>query len=183
MKKLLILALLWALPAFADPVNVWVALRDDAQGAIVTRLQCDRDEACVYSGPVTNRQAKVFAKMSDRGNVQKLFRVDRQGARDWTVWSLYFDEPVTVLQKIQVELDNLATNYPTQFRIAGAWHWDGRQVGTQWNVDRTDVIGTPTYPVPARLIEAMPDLDSIGTRPTQLTDINLLMGQVPRRFQ
>lgn len=219
--------LLLASPALADIVNVWVALRDDAQQAIITRLQCDRDEACIYSGPVTNRQARVFEKMSDRASVQRLFRVDTDAGRDWTVWSLYFDEPVNVLLLVQAELDNLATSYPTQFRIAGAWRWQpgdiaSRQVGTQlvidtrtvtktWSILNPDyqpdpgepdhdprfvirvtgdvdedyvsgITGTPTYPVPARLIEAMPDIDDVGTRPTVLSDVNLLMGQPTRWF-
>lgn len=42
--------------------------------------------------------------------------------------------------------------------------------------------GTPTYPLHARLIDFMPDVDDVGTRPTELSDVNLLAGQPPRYF-
>ena len=245
MRQLLILALLWAIPATADPVNVWLAMRDDGQQAIVTRLQCDLSTDCTYvaglsrgqcdvrhtayldwlaerlawseavragqttapftipnsgdctaSGVVTNRQAKVFALMADRDNVQRLFRVDTVTGRQWTLWSVYFDAPVAPLLMMQMELDNLAANYTSQFVVIGAWHWDGRQVGTQWELDadeqRTgDTIGISTYPIHARLIQFMPDIvtydedgnETSRTRPITMSDVNLGFGQSPRRFQ
>ena len=163
-------------------VNAWLALRDDAQSAIVTRLNWDEAAQGPYAGPVTNRQARVFGAMSDRSVVQRLFRVDTNAGRDWTLWSVYFDEPQNVLQKLADELGQLATDYPSQFVIVGAWHWDGRQIGTQWNEDQTATTGTPTYPLHPRAIELMPDVDDIGTRPTEVSDVNLLFGQAPRRL-
>lgn len=222
MRKLILTILLcWVSQLSAAPVNVWLALRDDGQTAIVTRLQCDRASDCTYvtgvsqaqcdtihqafldaqrqddcntRGPVTNRQAKVFALMSDRGNVQRLFRADTVAGREWTLWSVYFDEPGGVLLLIQAELDNLAAKYPAQFAIAGAWHWDGRQVGTQW-VDVMDhsqgTTGAPTYARHSRLIQFMPDIVTYNangaeisrTRPLTLSDVNLSLGQSPRKFQ
>ena len=46
----------------------------------------------------------------------------------------------------------------------------------------TGHTGTPTYPIHPQLIELMPDVDDVGTRPTQLTDVNLIAGQPPREF-
>lgn len=166
-------------------VNVWLALRADAQALILTRLNWDEDVDGVYSGPVTDRQAKLFRLMGDRSNVQRLFRVDTD-TQDWTIWNLYFDFKADILTKIQDELDQLAIDYPNHIRIVGAWHNDGRQAGTQFTRDAdgniTGVTGTPTYPIHARILELMPDVDDIGTRPTVPSDINLLMGQTERRF-
>lgn len=208
-------------------VNVWIALRDDAQNAIRTRLEWDEESQGAYTGPVTDRTARLFSKMADRATVQRLFRVATLNTRQWTLWSVYFDEPVDVLQKVQDELDQLAIDYPSQFIIAGAWKEDGAMVGctlTQTEVanpaytgEPLDIpnpgfqpdpeqpdfdprptirnpawvpefitergqTGTPTYPLPAQLIELMPDVDDVGTRPTDPSDVNVLYGQPPRVF-
>jgi hypothetical protein len=42
--------------------------------------------------------------------------------------------------------------------------------------------GTAEYPIHARILELMPDLDDIGTRPTEPSDVNLGLGQSPRWF-
>jgi hypothetical protein len=207
-------------------VNVWVALRDDAQAAIRERLTWDEESQGPYTGPVSNRTAILFTRMRDIANVQRLFRVATINARQWTLWNLYFTERGNILQIIQDELDQLAIDYPNQFIIAGAWIWDNplacRQVGTQldiqtrtvqgtkpepnpnyqpdpeapnydpneWITVSVDVIqayvaghtGTPTYPLHPQLLELMPDVDDIGTRPTELSDVCLMAGQPPREF-
>jgi hypothetical protein len=180
MRILVFLLTLLAFPALAETVNVWLALRDDAQTAVINRLQCDRDPECVYDGPVTNRQARVFKAMTDRGTVQRLFKQQTAAGRVWTLWSVYFTEDRNTLLNAQIELDNLATTYPNQFRIAGAWWWDGRQIGTQWGDpvgDCSATTGTPAYPMPPQLADFMP-----GTDPT-LRDVNIWFGQSPRCFQ
>lgn len=151
-------------------VNVWIALRDDAQAAIKTRLDAD-DSGDPYSGPVDDRTARLFHRMIDRNTVQRLFKIATAGGRDYTLWSVNFDEPGNVLQKIKDELDRLAVEYPNRFIIAGAWLWDGSQVAG--------------YPPDARLDRFMPDdIDEQGSpvpNPT-VRDINLLFGQSPRIF-
>lgn len=167
-------------------VNVWLGLREEAQDAIIERL--DFDPELEYTGPVTDREARLFQYMSDRANVQRLFKTTRIGGRPWTLWSLSFTEN---LAQVQTELELLVENRPNHVTIAGAWFWDGRQVGTQFVHDEeglvTGVSGTPTYPLPVNaLLQFMPDLrDSEGvvTGPAvDLTDVNLLLGQSPRRF-
>ena len=208
-------------------VNAWLALRDDAQSALVTRLEWDTESQGDYTGPVTNRTAKIFATLQDRDAVQRLFRVDNVAGRDWTLWNCYFDAPGNVLQIVQDELDQLALEYPSQFVIVGAWKWDGAMVGC--SLVETEVAnpayvgeppmmsnpayqpdpelpdydprlnirnpawvpefitersqsGTPTYPLHSRALELMPDVDDVGTRPTEMSDVNLLLGQSPRVF-
>jgi hypothetical protein len=42
--------------------------------------------------------------------------------------------------------------------------------------------GTPLLPIPPNAIEFMPDVDDIGTRPTELSDVNKGQGQADRNF-
>ena len=55
-------------------------------------------------------------------------------------------------------------------------------------VTTTEIIGTtgqPLFPLHTRILEFMPDIvdeDGNSTRPTALSDVNLGMGQTPRRF-
>ncbi len=146
-------------------INVWLALREDAQALIKTRLQWDEETQGEYTGPITDRQFKLFQLMHDLDTTQRLFRVDRIGNRDWTLWSIYFDFKTSVLLKIQAELDDLTTNFPNHVKIIGAWHWGGGQV---------EQGGSPVYPLHNRILKFMPG----GV----LADINLGLGQTPRQF-
>ena len=156
-------------------INIWLAVRDDAQAIISTRLNWDEEVQGTYSGPVTDRQAKLFGYMHDRENTQRLFRVDSD-TRDWTIWNVYFDFPKDVLLKVKAELDQLMIDYPNHIKIVGAWKWDGIQIAD--------------YPPHTRLIEFMPDditYDQNGTeltrtRPLVPRDVNLGMGQTERQF-
>jgi hypothetical protein len=208
-------------------VNVWVALRDDAQAAIVERLTWNEESQGPYTGPVSDETALLFSRVKGGATVQRLFRVATIGGRDYTLWNLFYDGPTNILQRVQDELDQLAIDYPNQFIIAGAWIWDQgalacRQVGTQLDIQTRTVnrqaqeinpdyqpddqlpnydpdlyvtiqetfeeeyvaghTGTPTYPIHPQLIELMPDVDDVGTRPTELSDVNLMAGQPPREF-
>ena len=164
-------------------VNVWLGIRDDAQTAINTCL--DWDDSTEYSGPVGDREKKIFKAMSDHAVVQRLFNKATINSTLWNLWTVYFDEPKDILIKVKNELDYLEATYPSQFVIAAAWHWDGRQVGTQY--DEGVITGTPTYPIHPKLIDFMPDVwngDDPATysTATQLADVNLLAGQKPREF-
>jgi hypothetical protein len=44
------------------------------------------------------------------------------------------------------------------------------------------VTGTPLFPLHTSILEYIPDVDDIGTRPTDPSDVNLAAGQTPRRF-
>ena len=210
-------------------VNVWLGLRTTAQNAISTRLNWDEEFQGEYTGPISDRDAKVFRYMGDRGNKQRLFRVATISGANYALWSLDFSEN---LSQVKTEIDRLITENPTQMRVLGAWHHDdGRQVGTElvwdtrtvtktWSVLNPDYdpnefledgttpnpdydprfvlritgdveedyitgsTGTPAYPLLslAQFIKFMPDVDDVGTRPTDLSDINLSAGQAPRVF-
>ena len=203
-------------------INVWLALRDDAQALIKQRLRWNPRVDGPYTGPVDPRAATLFRRMADLEGTQRLFRTDRVAGRDYSLWSLYFNSKKVAPAKVKKELDWLIATYPNRVAILGAWHEDGRQVGTQHvydtqtvnkevsfrnpdfqpdpelplfddrrilrefrDVEVTSVVGktgTPLYPLHARLLNFMPDVDDIGTRPTGPSDVNLLAGQMPRSF-
>ena len=211
-------------------VNIWLALRDSAQDAIVTRLRWDEDTQGPYTGPVSNRTERLFRYMQGFADRQRLFKRPTLGGNRYTLWSITFSDSVDVLQKVRDELDDLEAKYPSLIVVAGAWIWqDGdmacRQAGTQLTIGTRSVVktyskfnpdyqpdpeaplfddrfvlrvtepveesyvsgstGTPLYPLSAQLLKFMPDLidaDGVVTPPTELTDVNLLMGQPPRSF-
>ena len=169
-------------------INVWLTLRDDAQNLIKIRLNWDEETKGEYVGPVSDRQFKLFRLMHDRAIVQRLFRVDKRLIRDWTLWSLYFDLPTAVLQKVKDELDALTLAFPNRVKIIGAWNWDGGQV---------EQGGSVVYPIHNRILKLMPDIvtfdiDTTGPVPvvteisrdpaTVPADVNLGFGQAPRQF-
>lgn len=154
-------------------VNVWLAVRDDAQALIVERLRWDIESQGAYTGPVTDRQARLFGYMADQDTTQRLFKTRTAAGRVWTLWNLYFNLPGNILQIVKDELDQLAVDYPNHIVIAGAWRWNGEQV--------------PGYPPHAQLLKFMPDVWNGDDPPTyspatELTDVNLLLGQSPRVF-
>jgi hypothetical protein len=124
-------------------VNVWVALRDDAQSAIVTRLRWDESTQGPYTGPVSDETALLFSRIKGGATVQRLFRVATLNSRQWTLWNLFYSGGANVLQWVQDELDQLAIDYPNQFIICGAWILDHplacRQVGTQLDIQTQTV--------------------------------------------
>lgn len=161
-------------------VNVWIALRDDAQASIHERVTWDEETQGNYTGPVTDREFKLFSKIATTG-VQKFWRVDTDTGRQWTVWSLNFSENLAF---VAAEINQLLIDRPNVIRVVGAWWFDGRQVGTQWELDgdgnRTgNTTGTPTYPIHSRILNFMPvGHPAGGVHP----DPNRMMGQQPRRF-
>ncbi len=176
-------------------VNVWLALRDDAQALVRERLAWDEETQGEYSGPVLDRAVRIFRMVAHLDAMGHMYRVDTPVSRAWSLWSLYFDKPVSMLLKVKDELDWLVATYTDRVKIGAAWHYsDGRQVGTTIEYDEdgaeTGMTGTPTYSLDSRLLEFMPNIvirDTDGNitsseRPTELSDVNLLQGQKERRF-
>ena len=168
-------------------VNVWLAISASGTTAIRTRLTTADED---YAGPITKTEHRIFRRMADFVTVERLFKKPTIGGKKWHLFSLNF----TATRNAKTALDWIAANRPGHFVIVGAWHWDGRQVGTQWEIvddERTgNTIGTPTYPIHPQLLKFMPDIierdedgNVISTTPAAvLTDVNLIQGQDPRRF-
>jgi len=173
-----------------NTVNLWIALSSAAKTAVNARLNWNEENNGVYSGPVGDKEARIFRAMADMTIVQNMFRVGGFGGTTWTLYSVYPESSMIAKRAV----DWLAANRTNVFKVVGAWHWDGRQIGTDWEVvegERTGVItGTPTYRIPtAQLLKIMPtikvyaeDGSHTETEPTELSDINLLLGQSPRVF-
>ena len=132
-------------------VNVWLALRDDAQALVRERLAWDEETQGEYSGPVPDRAFRLFRLMAHWKVVQNIFRTDAGGINDWHLWNIYLNKPKDILLKVRDEIDWLLANFTNQTRMGGAWHWDSRQVGTQFvydEVTRDVLVDDPDFVQP-----------------------------------
>lgn len=170
--------------------NVWLAISSTATTAIRERLQWDPAQGD-YNGPVTDTEHKIFDRMADFVTVERMFKRPTVVGKVWHLFSLNFRGSA----KAKDALDFIAANRPGHFVIVGAWWWDGRQVGTEWELDQDGVptgsiTGMPMYPIHPQTIKFMPDIveydedgNVISTTPaTVVTDVNLIQGQKDRRF-
>ena len=172
-------------------VNVWLGMSASVTSDIRTRLLWDEERQGKYAGPVADVEQRIFRTMAHFANVERKFKRPTITGRRRHLFSLNF----TSEAKANEALDQIAARRAGQFIIGGAWFWDGRQLGTEWELnedgERTEAtVGVPTYPLHPRLIDFMPDIverdedgNVISTTPaTVLTDVNLIQGQKERRF-
>lgn len=167
-------------------INLWIGLKQSAFDTL--RPLLDDYE---YDGQHL-LAVRFFRRMINHATVDRMFKVANIGGDDYRLFSLTFNDlNKNAALRLQEGLDHLTSNYPNQFAVAGAWFWDGRQVGTQW-VDPEDhsqgTTGTPLYPInETQLLKFMPDVWNGDDPPTysaatQLTDVILTQGQSHRRF-
>lgn len=170
-------------------INIWILMSASVTNLIRTRLEWDEEQSGEYRGPIGRLEHGIFSTMAHFSNVERMFKRPTISGQKRHLFNLNF----TSETKAQEALDYLAANRAENFIIGGAWYWDGRQLGTEWEVDtdgdRTGTTGTPTYPLHLRLIDFMPDVvehddgNVISTTPaTVLTDVNRIQGQESRRF-
>ena len=188
-------------------VNVLVAISATGTTAIRERLSWNEETQGEYSGVISKTEHAIFKKMHDVAIVQSRFRKPTIAGKSWRMFSLNFEAS----NKAKEALDWIAENRAGHFYIMGAWWYDGRQVGTQFVYDEEGIqqfdeviedeivisstpqtTGTPTYPInSAQLLKFMPlsrhyggvNGEIVTTTPaTELTDVNLVMGQKPRLF-
>lgn len=163
-------------------LNLWLGITATAKSQLAQYLDAE-DETI----PTNRLQAvRIFRRMADRAVVEKLFRTPTIQGTVWHLYSVSFDLDREGVAAASDAITYLETEYPSHFAVAGAWHWDGRQVGTQWVDDVGGATtGTPTYPLnTTQLLKFMPLVVTEGglEEPSTLTDVNLIQGQSPRRF-
>ena len=180
--------------------NVWLAMSTQARDEFRARRQqgdefrARRQQGDEYSGPMDDETYYVLDKMSDQEVVSGLFATPTLGGKTYITFSVYLPGEA----RVQKAIDDLTERWPGHFIVVGAWFMDGRQAGTQWELDeegeRTgNVTGTPIYPIPAQAYRIMPPVIVYGpdrevisstaaTSNADLRDINLLASQAPRRF-
>jgi len=141
-------------------VNLWMALDDRARPNANPQ---DED------GPGHS----AFRALGDP-SVRSIFRKDNpNGPRDYELWSLYYE--VADGNDLRDIRNALNADFPGQIRTIGAWWWDGSQVMNPGGQQ-------PLFPLHTSILEYMPDIDDVGTRPTAPSDVNLGLGQAPRQF-
>ena len=176
--------------------NLWLALSSQA----LTEFRNRRTQGDSYTGPMDDETYRILDKMSDQEVVKGMFKSPTIGGKTYNLFSVYLEGTAKAARAIE----KLTTDWPTHFFVIGAWWMDGRQIGTEWEIDEDElsetygqrtgnVTGTPVYPIPAAAWRIMPDVvtyDSEGneasripaTSNADLRDINVLQGQQPRRF-
>lgn len=173
--------------ALNQSANVWIVITDTVHEQIKDRIG-DPD----YDGQLINA-VRMIRRQADTIGSSRAFKRPTIAGKERRLFSVNFDQGEDGAA-IQDAIDLLDTELGTDFSVAGAWWWDGRQVGTQW-VDPTDqslgTTGTPLYPInETQLVKFMPDVVVDATDPdnpvygpaTQLTDVNVTAGQAERRF-
>jgi len=121
---------------------------------VKTRLNHDGERDGEYTGPVTEREYKLFRYMADLDSVSKLYAEPTIQGEQWVLWSITFNERKSMLQKIADELAVLIAKYPSKVAIAGAWHIEfgkpfSRQVGTQYLIESVEqFINDPQFNQP-----------------------------------
>ena len=170
-------------------VNLWIAMRKTAQDVLKVRLKWDSETKGEYTGPVREKTAKLFQTFADYDGVQRLFkeRSTMMGMRKWNIWSVYIEASGDDARAVRDEIDRLVSEYGNQIAIVGAWHMDGREVGTRYEDGK--LVGFPIYPIPLWVDDFMPDVwsldendEPISTPASGPVDVNLLLGQSPRTF-
>ena len=155
-------------------------------------------EPTPYSGPMDDQTVKIMSAVAERG-IADMFKQPTIGGKTYITLSINVNTNAA-----QDAIDHLTETWPAHFIVLGAWWMDGRQVGTQWEVDENpdsetfgertgNTTGDPLYPIPAAAWRVMPDVVTydengdetsrvVATSNADLRDINLLAGQAPRRF-
>ena len=126
----------------------------------------------------TELQAKNRETLSRCGDIQVqpgLWKTRTQGPRSWQLYSLLYE--VDTGPEFEQAIERFKSENPGQTDVLGAWFFDD---GMQYGIDPDDPESRPLYPIPARLIDYMPDVE--GAPATQVTDVNLYYGQAPRDF-
>ena len=147
--------------------NLWMGYRDLARG--------------------NSEENKAYKALGDP-RVRSIFKLDVQGQRDYELWSLYYE--VETEQELRDIRNDLNAEFPGQVRTIGAWWWDGRMVGQEFEYDEegniTGTTGQPIFPLHTSILGYMPDVYDPITETyspaTELADTNLGLGQQPRRF-
>jgi len=167
--------------------ELWLVITQQARDTL--RPLLDDEE---YDGQHLTA-VKIFRRIAERTGWERLFKTPTIQGKTWYIYSVIFNEMEQgVQQKARDAIDYLLAEYPNNIAVAGAWWWDGRQIGTQW-VDENDhsqgTTGTPLYPVHPRLIDFMPDVwdNSDPDNPVQvpaadLAQVRVMQGQLDRRF-
>ena len=153
--------------------QVWISIREDFafpadDPELDTELQAKNREA--------------LSRATDIDVVPLLFKQETQAGKQWTLYIFTYDFELP--RETEQAVERLASENPGQTRELGGWDWDGKMFGEEWAYDQdgniTGTTGVPLYPLYGNLLSYMPDVN--GVPATEVTDVNILLGQTPRRF-
>lgn len=131
-------------------VNIWLGVSTDLQAIARESLTWDESTQGDYTGPLRNRSRRLFEYMQDVESRQRIFDTPTLGGRDYKLWSLDFEDDTSVLLLVEEEINHLATQYPNEIAILGAWKADGAMIGctlVETEVPNPEYTGEP-YEIP-----------------------------------
>jgi len=167
-------------------INVVIALSDTAR-AVLAAVQADPELR-----PELNTVADTITKSDGSGGLFTEMCKDYLSLDTgvtYKAFSYYTDEA-----GLDLTDQLLAGEFAGEAVIGGAWYLDGRQVGTEWEIDEEgdltgNTTGTPRHPVQPLLIAFMPDVwdntdpeNPVQVAATELAQIHKISGQKDRRF-
>jgi hypothetical protein len=165
--------------------NVWVVVADEVFEQIKDKIGDPE-----YDGILINL-VRFLRRQADFKITSKLWKRPTIAGKVRILFSANYGQDDDLVT-IKDALDTLSAELGSDFGVAGAWWWDSRQAGTQWEIvdgePTGNTTGTPMYPINAvQLLKFMPDVWDDSDPPvlipaTELTDVNLIQGQKPRRF-
>ncbi len=173
--------------ALKQNANVWIVVTDNVWKVIKERINDDD-----YNGDMIQAVRAIRRQADPRGSSAR-FKKPTLAQKKRKLISINFPKGSrsTIVRE---SLDLLDAELGNKFNVAGAWWWDGRQIGTRWiNADdhSEGVEGVPLYPISVnQLVKFMPDIVVDNSDPespvygpaTELTDVNLTQGQADRRL-
>jgi hypothetical protein len=114
----------------------------------------------------------------DMAHIEAVMKRETLAGKVWTLYSVYIEPTAAAKTKIKTWL----ANHAGRVVVCGAWNMDGSQI--------LKADDTPMFPIDSRLIKFMPDdvsYDESGvevsrTAATELKQVNVLFGQLPRDF-
>lgn len=194
---ILLLAVALAMPVEAQTWNLWIALKDTEVTNDYKALKASKREGGkAFTGTMTERTEKVLDEMKDAAVVERMFKKPRVGGASYTMRSIYLNTKKYGAKAIQTEINELLKAYPTGFFVVGAWSVrrdsDGNGLGDCAPLQQLfPSIKYNIHPGAWRLMPDVVEYDENGTELSRvaatnnsdLRDINLLSGQLPRDFK
>ena len=142
--------------------NVWYSLREDFD----------------YE---SEKNIEHLRGAHDREVVSSLFKQESFGGFDWTLTSVWYQ--VDSDAEVQAQVDALSADNPDQVRVLQSnYAQTGYPLGTQDQETGAFTYEPPVYPQYVDLLAYMPDVGDPPQPATELADVNLLLGQVPREL-
>jgi len=180
-------------------ISAWVVIGPSLRNHWLNRREAEADDE-PYHGPMDDITYAILQSAADPITVQGMYETKTgQGNQPFTLFNMNFETEQEAIDAVEW----LDSEWPgKQYETQGMWdRASGLQMGQSYDygpdpedpLDPPNIVGAPAYPLLSDTYEVMPPVNSYddngdlvsstpATSNADLRDINLLSGQVPRRF-